>query len=66
MDRYLDAMDAYYNLISEFPDTKHKRAAERMLRACKNFLAKHNAGEIESDGSAVVGESKLNTNITMQ
>lgn len=66
VDRYLDAMDAYYNLISEFPDTKHKRAAERMHRACKNFLAKHNAGEIESDGSDVVGESKLNTNITMQ
>ena len=66
VDRYLDAMDAYYNLVSEFPNTKHKRAAERMHRACKNYLAKHNAGEIESDGADVVGESKLNTNTNMQ
>lgn len=43
VDRYLDAMDAYYNFISEFPESKHARAAERMQRASKRFLAKHNA-----------------------
>lgn len=43
VDRYLDAMDAYYNFISEFPESKHAKAAERMQRASKRFLAKHNA-----------------------
>lgn len=44
VDRHLDAMDAYYNFISEFPESKHARAAERMHRSSKRFLAKHNAG----------------------
>lgn len=43
VDRFLDTMDAYYNFISEFPESKHARAAERMQRAAKRFLAKHNA-----------------------
>ena len=43
VDRFLDTMDAYYNFISEFPESKHAKAAERMQRAAKRFLAKHNA-----------------------
>ena len=46
VDRYLDAMDAYYNFISEFPESKYARSAERMQRSIKRFLAKNNA-EIE-------------------
>lgn len=63
VDRYLDTMDAYYNLISEFPDTKHRRAAERMHRASKNFLAKHNAGELTRDEEGVAAESEMTKTI---
>ncbi len=52
VDRYLDAMDAYYNFISEFPESKHARAAERMHRASKRFLAKHNADDKGVEESA--------------
>lgn len=51
VDRYLDTMDAYYNFISEFPNSKHARAAERMQRATKRFLAKHNADGNTQDGA---------------
>ena len=49
VDRYLDTMDAYYNLISEFPDSKHRKAAERIQRQCKNFLAKHNTEGLDAN-----------------
>lgn len=49
VDRFLDTMDAYYNFISEFPESKHARAAERMQRAAKRFLAKHNADATEAE-----------------
>ena len=48
-------MDAYYNFISEFPESKHKRAAERMQRASKRYLERHNA---QIDGESAEGENK--------
>ena len=42
-------MDAYYNLIWEFPDSKHGKAAERIQRQCKNFLAKNNTEGIDAN-----------------
>lgn len=61
VDRFLDTMDAYYNFISEFPESKHARAAERMQRAAKRFLAKHNA-----DAGATEAEDAENNNQTIQ
>ena len=61
VDRFLDTMDAYYNFISEFPESKHARAAERMQRAAKRFLAKHNA-----DADATEAEDAENNNQTIQ
>ncbi|MBQ8272456.1 MAG: outer membrane protein assembly factor BamD [Tidjanibacter sp.] len=61
VDRFLDTMDAYYNFISEFPESKHAKAAERMQRAAKRFLAKHNA-----DADATEAEDAENNNQTIQ
>lgn len=63
VDRYLETMDAYYNFISEFPESEHRRAADRMQRHSKNFLAKHNADvdagiEVEDDKNVIT-----NTNL---
>lgn len=66
VDRYLDTMDAYYNLISEFPDTKHRRAAERIQRQCKNFLAKHNVEGTDAsadEGYTTTQAGNTNTNL---
>lgn len=38
VDRYLNTLDAYYNLIAEFPESKFRREADRMYRVAKRFL----------------------------
>lgn len=64
VDRYLETMDAYYNFISEFPDSKHRRAADRMQRHSKNFLAKHNA-DVDA-GIVATEEDNVITNTNLQ
>ncbi|MDR0907713.1 MAG: outer membrane protein assembly factor BamD [Rikenellaceae bacterium] len=40
-DRYLDMMDDYYNLISEFPATAHLREVEKMRDEATEHISKH-------------------------
>ncbi len=41
-DRYMNMMDYYYNFVSEFPESKYKKEADKMLKDAKEYLAKHN------------------------
>lgn len=38
IERARDAQDEYYNFITEFPDSKHRKEAERMMNQIKKFL----------------------------
>ncbi|MBQ6604901.1 MAG: hypothetical protein IIX17_04785, partial [Tidjanibacter sp.] len=38
VDRYLNTLDAYYNLIAEYPESEFRNEADRMYRAAKRFL----------------------------
>lgn len=39
-DRYLDMVDYYYTFISEFPESKNRASADKMLKAARAFLDK--------------------------
>ncbi len=39
-DRYQSVIDEYYNVVSEFPDTKHKKDADDMHEEALKFLGK--------------------------
>lgn len=39
-DRYQTVIDEYYNIISEFPETKHKKEADDMHEKALEFLGK--------------------------
>ncbi len=39
-DRYQSVIDEYYNVVGEFPDTKHKKNADDMHREALEFLGK--------------------------
>jgi outer membrane protein assembly factor BamD len=41
LDRYMAMMDYYYNYISDFPETKHRREVERMHEEAKKYIEKH-------------------------
>jgi len=45
--RYLDMVDAYYNLISEFPDTKYLKEVTRMYQTVQGRL-KNSGGDVEA------------------
>ncbi len=45
-DRYLNMMDHYYNLISEFPYSGHRKEVDKMHEEAKKFLA---ARDIDTD-----------------
>lgn len=40
-DRYLDMMDSYYNFISEFPESKHRREMDRLQASARKYLEEH-------------------------
>ncbi len=44
-DRYLAMMDNYYNLISEFPETRHLREVEQMRNEARTHIEAHTSGE---------------------
>ena len=44
--RYIDMMDAYYNLISEFPETQYRKEADKMFETSKAKSRKLASGEI--------------------
>lgn len=46
--RYLDMIDAYYNLISEFPETKHKKETMKMYQQAQKFVKSVNKDTTES------------------
>lgn len=37
-ERFYDVIDAYYSLISEFPDTEYKKTATRMYKNAQSFI----------------------------
>lgn len=45
VDRYLDVLEAYYNFISEFPETKRRRQVDNMHERAEKYLERHNAQE---------------------
>lgn len=38
VDRYLNTLDAYYNLIAEYPESEFRREADRMYNTAKRYL----------------------------
>ncbi len=44
-DRYLSMMDNYYNLISEYPETRHLREAEQMRDEARAHIEAGNSGQ---------------------
>ncbi len=53
-DRYMSMMDNYYNLISEYPETEHRREVERMSEEARLHIEEHTKEEattINEDGN---------------
>ncbi len=48
-DRYLAMMDNYYNLISEFPETRHLREVEQMRDEARDHIEAHTAGDTATE-----------------
>jgi outer membrane protein assembly factor BamD len=44
-DRYMSMMDNYYNLISEFPETRHLREVEQMRDEAREHIGAATSGE---------------------
>ena len=40
-DRYLDMMDSYYTFVSEYPESEYRKELDRMQRAAKAYIEKH-------------------------
>ena len=38
MERARDAQDEYYNFITEFPDSKHRKEADKMLTTIRKII----------------------------
>lgn len=47
-ERFLDVMDSYYTFIAEFPESGHRKDADKMMAAAKKYIDSHPAGEIEN------------------
>ncbi len=62
--RYLDMMDAYYNLISEFPETKYRKEATRMYEDVRRELGQTGEGAEGEDLSAESEEGVENGGAT--
>lgn len=45
-DRYRDTVDEYYTFTKEFPESEHRKDADRFFRRSQRYLEKH---EVESD-----------------
>ena len=45
-DRYMSMMDNYYNLISEFPETKHLKEVEKMRDEARKHISANNNEEV--------------------
>ena len=50
-DRYMSMMDNYYNLISEFPETRHLREVEAMRDEARAHIEAHTSSEEQSQSS---------------
>ncbi len=57
-DRYLDMQDAYYNFVSDYPESHYKEELDRLQESAKKFLARY------SDSTDT--ETITNTNINTQ
>jgi outer membrane protein assembly factor BamD len=44
-DRYMSMMDNYYNLISEFPETRHLREVEQMRDEAREYIETATSGQ---------------------
>lgn len=44
--RFLDMLDAYYNFVSEYPESKYKKEAAKMYDYTQRFLKAEESGEI--------------------
>lgn len=47
-DRYLSSMDYYYNFVAEFPESKMRKDADKMMGSVKNAVAKYEKTSGES------------------
>lgn len=45
LDRYMEALDAYYTFVMEFPDSKYKRDVERVSAVSKRYIDKNQIEE---------------------
>ena len=50
-ERYLDTIDSYYNFISEYPETKHKKAVEKIYKASQKFVQSTKKNNKTEDGN---------------
>lgn len=46
--RYLNLQDAYYSFISEFPDSRYRKEADKMQETATNYLAKYTNSDTEN------------------
>lgn len=45
LDRYMDALDAYYTFVMEFPESKYKKELDNIAEQTKRYLEKNNEEE---------------------
>jgi outer membrane protein assembly factor BamD len=51
-DRYMSMMDNYYNLISEYPETRYLREVEQMRDEARSHIEKHTSENTENTTTA--------------
>ncbi len=39
-DRYLSLLDSYYTFVADYPESKHKKSADKMAQEARDYLAK--------------------------
>ena len=65
-DRYLSMMDNYYNLISEFPGTRHLREVEQMRDEARAHIEASTSGRAETEAGKASTETEATTTTTKE
>ena len=50
-ERYLDTIDSYYDFISEYPETKHRKAVDKIYKASQKFVQSTKKNNKTEDGN---------------
>lgn len=47
-ERFLDVMDSYYTFVAEFPESAHRKDADKIMDVARKYIELHPADEVEN------------------